>query len=183
MPTTSLPTRPAKHFIEEVLRKQWDPSQVRGYDVTVDNLSNDATLVDATTIDNVGAIYPSLIVTDSQPGTSGGATTYDFLTNKGPGQNRTGTLLATVRAEERDADDYVGDSATYSGADAQTIVEELATHVEDICIETSLGGASEFSLLGAQRPADIPDDTDPEDGRTVRLAQVEIRFGNVRAIQ
>lgn len=179
MVTTALPEAADTHFIKQVLRPYWDPTQVRGFDVTVDDLGKDAYLPDATTLDNVGSLYPSVVVTPSQPGATGNETTYDFLTTKGAGQNRTISLLATIRAEDADSG-YVGDSGTYSSAAAETIVEEIATHIEDICIEHPVGGGSEFSYLGCQRPADVPDDNNPDEGRVVRLAQVEVRAGNVR---
>jgi hypothetical protein len=156
---------------------------VRGYDITIDDRPSDdpAALVDATSIDNVGSIYPSLIVSASQPGTSGGETTYDFLTDDGPGQNRTGSVLATARAEA--GKDYVGDSSTYSSTDAETIVDEIVSHVEDICFETAAGGSSEFSFVGSQRPSDVPLEDDASEGEVTWLAQVEIRFGHIRSPQ
>lgn len=181
MPTNTLPEKPSKHVIREILSPGWDPSQVRGFDITIDDLDNSAALIDGTSIRNVGAIYPSLIVSESQPGTSGGETTYDFLTDDGPGQNRTGSVLATARAEA--GQDYVGDSGSYSSADAETIVEEIATHVEDICFETAGGGSSAFSFVGCQRPSDAPIDDATGEGEVVWLAQVEIRFGHIRGPQ
>lgn len=181
MPTNQLPSKPSKHCIREVLRPGWDPSSVRGYDITIDDLSNDASLTDATSIRQISEVFPSLVVSTSQPGISGGSTTYDFTTPKGPGQNRTISLLATARAEV--GRDYVGDSTTYSATDAETIVEEIIRHVEDICFETSNGGSSDFSYVGCQRSADAPIEDNDSDGPVTWLAQAEIRAGHLRSPQ
>jgi len=126
--TLSLPQRPAKYFITEVLADAWQPADALGYDPTAspgdtttttpgDTTTTTAAqtqqygavefgageydaggafLPVATSIDNVGAVYPSLVVSFSNE-TSGGESTYDYVTPNGPGQNRTGTLREPAR--------------------------------------------------------------------------------------
>lgn len=130
----------------------------------------------AQTIDSVGAIYPSLIIQYSNE-TSGGDSTYDYLTTNGPGQTRTGTLLATARAQDVE-DGYTGDSTTYSAAKANDIVVELIEAVENVCQRRADAPNSEFSTIGSQRGPDVPDDLDEDP--PVRIAQCEIRYSWLR---
>jgi len=172
----TLPSRPAQYFITEVLLPGWQPSEARGFDVTLSDPSAEAFLPVATSIDDVGAIYPSLVVQYSNE-TSGGESTYDFVTSNGPGQTRTGELLVTARAQDREAD-YVGDSAAYDAAEADDIVAELTEAVENVCQRNAGGGATEFQSLGSQRGPDIPDDYDQDP--PVRLADVQISYSWTR---
>jgi hypothetical protein len=173
MPTRTLPTEPEQEMIDLLVAK-WDPAQVRGFDVTAGPAS-DAHLPIADTIDTVGAVYPSLVVTYSNE-TSGGESTYDFTTASGPGQSPQGTLLATARAEDRD-DDYVGDAGTYSAADAKTLVDEIASHALDICRDHPSAPGTAFTHVGGQRGPDAPDDTDT--GQPVRIAQRQLDYGGL----
>lgn len=170
-----LSKRPTRLFMEDILVDAWTPDKVRGYDVKAAP-GTDAHLPLAQSIDDVGAHYPSLIVSPSQPGVTTGQTTYDFLSSSGPGQNRNGTMVATVRAA--DDRDYVGDPATETATDAMEIADEILVHVENIVQDNPLGGTTSFSFLGSSRPADVPDDTEAEP--TVRLAQATIHFGWLR---
>jgi len=172
----SLPDRPAQHFIDELLLPEWQPSEARGYAVTDVEPGDERFLPVATTIDNVGAVYPSLIVQYSNE-TSGGESTYDHLTPNGPGQTRTGSLLATVRAQD-DQDGYTGNAATYPAADADDIVVELIEAVEALCQRNATPATSDFATIGSQRGADVPDDTDADP--PVRIAQAEIRYSWLR---
>jgi len=168
----TLPQRPADYIIDEILLPNWDPSLARGFDVRVSDPSADAFLPIATSIDEVGAIYPSLIVRFSNE-TTAGQSTYDFLTRQGPGQDRNGSLLATVRAQER-KDGYTGDPAQFPAVEADTLVVELVDAVETI-IQRNAGGADTIlSTLGSQRGPDVPDDVDTEP--TVRIEDAEIRY-------
>lgn len=169
MPTRSPPVDPAQAMIDFLIA-QWDPAQVRGYDPSA--TGTDAYLPVATTIDDVGAVYPSLVVTFSNE-TSGGETTFDFQTANGPGQSPDGTLLATARAADRD-DGYVGDSATYSAADADDITDEIATHALNICRNHPLAPGTDFTSVGGQRGPDVPDDTDDEP--PVRITQRQLDY-------
>jgi len=172
----SLPDKPAQHFIDAVLLGEWQPSDARGYAIDGVTPGDEAFLPVARTIDNVGAVYPSLVVQYSNE-TSGGESTYDFMTSDGPGQNRTGTLLATARAQDAEGD-YTGDAATYSAVDANDIVVELIDAVEAVCQRRADAPNSEFDTIGSQRGPDVPDDTDEDP--TVRLAQCEIRYSWTR---
>jgi len=172
----TLPSRPAQYFIDEVLLPGWQPSEARGYDVAVADPSAEAFLPVATSIDDVGAIYPSLVVRYSNE-TSGGESTYDFMTASGPGQNRTGELLVTARAQDRDAD-YAGDSGAYATAEADDIVVELTDAVERIVQRNAAGGDTQFETLGSQRGPDIPDDYDEDP--PVRLADVQVSYSWTR---
>jgi len=119
----------------------------------------------ATSIDDVGAFYPSLVIQFSS-GSSGGGSTYDYLTTNGPGQNRTVSLLATARAQDRESD-YSGDSATHTTVEAEDIVEQLIEAVENLCERNAQGGGSEFHAVGSQRAADAPDGLDEINGITL----------------
>jgi len=172
----TLPSRPAQYFIDEVLLPGWQPSEARGYDVTVADPSAEAFIPVATSIDDVGAIYPSLVVQYSNE-TSGGESTYDFMTSDGPGQNRTGEVVVTARAQDDEAD-YTGDAATYDTAEADDIVVELVTAVENTVQRSAAGGATDFETLGSQRGPDIPDDYDQDP--PVRLADAQVSYSWVR---
>jgi len=164
----SLPQRPAKYFITEVLADAWRPVDALGYDPTT-KPDDDGFLPVATSIDNVGAVYPSLVISFSNE-TSGGETTYDYLTPNGPGQNRTGTLVATARAQ---------DGLTYrQSADAQAVVDALVEEVEAVCQRRAAAPTSEFQSLGSQRGPDVPDDF--EDDPTVRLANAQVAYSWLR---
>jgi len=172
----TLPERPAQYFINEVLLPGWRPSEARGFDATLSDPSAEAFLPLATSIDDVGAVYPSLVVQYSNE-TSGGQSTYDFLTRDGPGQNRTGELIVTARAQDRE-DDYVGDSDAYGAAEADDIVVELTEAVENVVQRSAAGGTTEFATLGSQRGPDIPDDY--EEDPPVRLADVQVSYSWTR---
>jgi hypothetical protein len=166
-----LPDRPAKYFIDQILIPSWDASVAKGYDVNA-NPGDEAFIPVATTIDDVGAVYPSLVIQYSNE-TSGGQTSYDYLTGNGPGQNRQGTLLAIARAQDSDGG-YTGDSATYASEPADDIVVHVIEAVEHAVQANAAGGSTEFETLGSQRGPDAPDDqeTDP----TTRLANTQILY-------
>jgi len=109
----TLPQRPAQYFIDEVLLPSWEPTEAVGFDPSAAP-GTEAFLPVATTLDTVGASYPSLVVQFSSEN-SGGESTYDYLTPDGPGQNRLGTLLITARAESERS--YTGDSSTFAARD------------------------------------------------------------------
>lgn len=170
MATRTPPAQPEQEMIDLLVAK-WDPAQVRGFDVSA-GPDNEAHLPIADTIDNVGAVYPSLIVSFSNQ-TSGNETTFDFATANGPGQAPQGTLLATARAEDRD-DGYVGDATVYSATDAGTIVDEIAAHALDICREFWDAPGTDFQHVGGQRGPDAPDDLEEEP--PVRLTQRQLDY-------
>lgn len=169
-----LPKRPQQLFIDDILIPAWDPSGAHGYDLAA-GPEDEAFLPVATSIDDVGASYPSLVVTYSSE-TSGGETTYDFMTDSGPGQQRNGQLVATARARDTEADQgYTGAAAIYSAVDAASIVDTLIAEVEDVCLRNQQGDETEFSYLGSQRGPDVPDDLD--ETSPVRIADCTIAYG------
>jgi len=171
MPERTPPPEPEQEMIDHLVAN-WDSSQVRGYDPTAAP-SEDAHLAVADTIDNVGAVYPSLVVSFSNQ-TSGGETTFDFLTENGPGQSPQGTLLATVRAKDT-GQGYTGDPDAHAAVDAGTIVDEIAGHALNICREHSTAAGTGFTRVGGQRGPDAPDDLD--EGTPVRIAQRQLDYG------
>jgi hypothetical protein len=158
-----------------LLVAEWDPAAVRGYDPSAAP-GTDAHLPLATSLDNVGARYPSLVVTYSNE-TTGGASSYQFVTPSGPGQRPDGSLVATARAEAVDdapTGGYSGAPGTYARVDGETIVDELAEHAFDIARSHPQGGPTDFKRLGGQRGPDAPDDD--EQTPIVRLAQRTIEY-------
>jgi len=172
---SQLPDRPAKYFINQLLVPDWNPSIAKGYDL-ITNRNAEAYLPVATTIDNVSAVYPSLIVQYSNE-TSGGQSTYDFIGENGPGQLRQGTLLCTARAQDSD-NGYTGDSNNFSAQPAHDIVQHIIEAVEQVAQDNAGGGGTEFEHIGSQRGPDAPDD-DEEDG-TVRIANCQISYSWIR---
>lgn len=191
----TLPDRPAKYFIEKILAPSWDPADAKGYDLGIHNptYTTEQTFTEqktydqigpgdeefvpvATTIDDVGSVYPSVIIQYSNE-TSGGQSSYDYLTPNGPGQNRTGTLLATVRAQESD-DGYTGDADRYDAEPADDIVVHLVQAVENACQRNAAGGSSEFETIGSQRGPDAPDDS--ETNPTTRIENTQILYSWLR---
>lgn len=171
----TLPDRPAKHFISEVLLPEWDPSDALGFDPNA-SPGDEAFFPVATTLDNVGATYPSLVIQYSNE-TSGGESTYDYVTPNGPGQNRQGTLLAIARAEDGGTE-YVGDSGTYSAEPADDAAVKLIEAVENACQQAAAGGQSDFQTVGSQRGPEAPDDNDVTP--PVRIANTQIDYSWLR---
>jgi hypothetical protein len=167
----NLSQRPARHFIEQILLPEFRSVEARGFEVSGVSPGDESFLPVATTIDNVGAVFPSLIISFSNE-TSGGETTYDFLTSKGPGQRRQGTLVATARAEVRDG--YTGDADAFAPIPARDLVVQITDAVENVCQRRATGLGSEFETIGSQRAAEAPDDRDADP--TVRMANVEVRY-------
>jgi len=173
--TLTLPDRPAQHFIDKVLLPEWDAGDAVGvYPAAAPG--GGAFLPVATTLDNVGAGYPSLVVQYSNE-TSGGESTYDYVTPRGPGQNRRGTLLAIARAESEQGG-YVGDPATYDALAADDLAVALVAAVENVCQRAATGGASAFETVGSQRGPDAPDDRDV--APPVRIANTQINYSYLR---
>jgi len=162
----SLSERPEDIFMG-VLESEWTPSNVRGYDV------NDGSLPLADSIENVGAVYPSLIIQFSSE-TSGGNTTYDYISSSGPGSNNNGELIATVRAQddENNTPSYENDGGTAVRAD--TIAYEIIQEVERITRDNATGADTDFGHLGGQRGPDAPDDLD--ESPPVRIEQFQVSY-------
>lgn len=176
MPVTTLPERAAQYFINQFIVPDWDATNVVGFDPSAAP-GTEAHLGTGTTLDDVGAPNPSLVIQFSTE-TSGGETTYDYVTGNGPAQRRDGQLVATARCEV-DPDGYTGDSGTYSAIDADELVTDIVDEVERICLDNPLGDTSEFGYVGSQRGPDAPDDRDADP--TTRLATCTIVYGWLRA--
>jgi len=171
----TLPERPAQYFINEILLPSWDPAEAVGFDPSAAP-GDEAFLPVATSLDTVGASYPSLVVQFSSEN-SGGESTYDYLTPDGPGQNRLGTLLVTARAEsERE---YVGDASTFGARTADDVVVDLVEATENLIQRNATGGGTEFQTLGSQRGPEAPDDTGVSP--PVRLANTQVDYSWLRS--
>lgn len=155
-----LPDDPPQIFIDEALVPSWDASRVSGYDVQAAP-GDEAFVPVGKDLDDVGSVYPHLTVQFSTE-TSPGATTYNFISADGsPGQDRTGQLVVTARAEERSAG-YTGDSGTYSAVDADDIAEALIAEVEAAALANATSESTLISPLGSERGADAPNDYEVE---------------------
>jgi hypothetical protein len=164
--------RPESALVDLLVDK-WTPANVHGFDVSAGPQA-DAYLPLATTIDNVRAPYPSLVVSFSNE-TTAGESTYDFLTPAGAGQSRTGTALATVRAEDRPPEGY--DTPSGDRVRAEQLVDDIAEEALRIALATPTGAGTPFTSVGGQPGPDVPDDTGQEP--PVRIAQRELRFARL----
>lgn len=172
----ALPKRTAELILQDILLPAWTAANTQGYDP----IATDGTyLASATSIDDVGRPYPSLVVSPSQPGVASGQTTYDFMTANGPGQNRGGTVVATARVQDTtDGSGYTTDDESYPAVDAAELAEQIIDEVERICLANPTGRTTDLSYLGSHRPSDNPDDNN--ETPTVRLAQCTIQYGWLR---
>lgn len=177
---TRLSKSPERLFIDVLLSDTnsggWDPSGAVGYDLD-DVPGDEGFLPVGTSLDDVGETHPHITVQRSNE-SSGGETTYDFVTTKGPGQQRDGQLVVTARAEEVE-DGYTGDSVSHGAVDAEALVETLIDEVEDVCLRNAQGGSTGFSYLGSQRGADAPNDYDATP--PVMIEQCTVAYGWDRA--
>jgi len=173
--TTRLPQRPAKYWIDEFLLPFWDASNAVGFDPSAQP-GDEEFLPVATSLDDVGRAYPSLTVQRTNE-TSGGETTYDFLTADGPGQNRDGQLLVSAYVED-DPDGYTGDPSTHTAIDASALASTLIDEVESLVLRNANAAGTQLSYVGSQRGADAPDDFDATP--TVRVEQCIVTYAWVR---
>lgn len=172
MPSETPPTQ-RDEAVASYLRSQWDPSQVRGYGPSASLPEAARMPLVADSIDEVGAPYPSIVVTFGSE-TPGGQSGFTFLTDEGAGQDLTGTIVVTARAEDRD-DGYSADAGAYPAADAAQLVTELIQHATNLINERPTGADDDFTFSSAARRADAPDDTDQEP--IVRQAQTVVTYG------
>lgn len=163
---SQLNDRPENIFMD-LLASEWTPSNVRGYDV------NTVDLPLADSIENVGAVYPSLIVSFSSE-TSTGNTTYDYISNSGPGSNNNGELIATVRAQDDEDNDPSYTNSNDPAVRADEIAYEIIQEVERITRDNATGANTDFGHLGGQRGADAPDDL--EESPPVRIEQFQVSY-------
>lgn len=173
---TRLPKPPERLFIQDVLIPSWDKAQALGYDVDADP-GDEAFVPVAPSLDDVGETYPHITVARSNEST-GGQTTYDFISDSGPGQQRDGQLIVAARAEKQE-DGYTGYTNKSVAVDAEELVEELINEMEDVCLRNSEGGGTDFTYLGSQRGADAPNDYDASP--PVMIEQATVSYGWIRA--
>lgn len=169
----SLPQKADQYFIDTILDPEWNDTNAKGYD------ANTAALPTATSISNVGAKYPQIVVQTGNE-TAPNQTGYDFLTNGGPGQTRTGTLIATIRAEDGEdgplQEVYENDNS--AAVTAEDIVTLIRQEIERVTLANPTAGATEFTYLSAFPAADTPDDLDSDP--VVRQESVTINYGWIR---
>jgi len=166
---------PEDVFIEDALLPSWRPSAAVGFDPAAAP-ADAAFLPVGKSLDDVGSVFPHLTVQVTNQ-TTEGDTGYAFLQADGtPGQDRTGQLLITARAEDRDAG-YTGDP-TQTAVDARRLTDLLMKEVEFVASDNFAPTDTEFDRLGSNPAADAPDDfaQDP----TVRVEQVTILFAWTR---
>jgi hypothetical protein len=172
--TVSLPQKADQYFIDEILVPNWDKTNTKGYD------ANTAALPTSTSISNVGAKSPSIIV-QSNNETSPNQTGYNFMTNSGPGQTRTGTLIATIRAEDGPdgplQDVYENDGT--GAITAEEIVTLLRQEIERVTLANPTAGTTEFTYVSTFPAGGTPDDLDSDPA--VRQESVTINYGWIRS--
>jgi len=155
--TQALPKKPDLYFLQEFIAPRWDATQTVGFDPNT--TSGDGVLRADTSFSKLGDTYPQFTIQTTGEESSGGATSYDYLTNAGPGQNRNGTLTAQVRVEDKEnGSGYTGDSGTYSAVSAERLSTLIRQEIERICIENANGADTEFSFVGSNENH-VPDET------------------------
>ncbi|WP_143824976.1 hypothetical protein [Natronoarchaeum philippinense] len=157
MTKTRLSDSAEQVFIDQALLEDWDPAGAVGYDVHA-SPGEEAFIPVGESLEDVGETYPSLTVQRTNE-TAPGSTGYNFITAEGPGQDRTGQLLVTARAEASQ-EGYTGNSSQHDPVDAEDVVDELINEVEDVCLANATPLDTEFNSLGSYRGADAPDDYD-----------------------
>ncbi|WP_226479163.1 hypothetical protein [Natrinema amylolyticum] len=157
MTKTRLSESAEQVFIDDALLPDWEPAGAVGYDPSADP-GNEAFVAIGESFEDVGETYPSITVQRTNE-TAPGGTGYNFVTTNGPGQDRSGQLLVTARAEAH-GEGYTGDSSQYDPVDAEDLVDELINEVEDVCLRNATHTDTEFNGLGSYRGADAPNDYD-----------------------
>lgn len=172
--TLQLPEPADQYFINQILLDgtSWDATEVHGFDPNGNNPTDDAGFAYGTSLDSVGRSYPSLVIAYSNE-TAGGDSTYQFMTEGGPGQNRNGSLTATARVQDRE-NGYTGDLSQYSAVEADTLADSLISQVEAVCARNPTGADTEFQHLGSQSGPDVPDGRDEQP--PVRIASCTISY-------
>lgn len=148
---------PVDVFLEQALIPDWQPSNAVGYDLQAQP-GDEAFLPVGESLADVGETYPHLTVqrtNETAPGASG----YNFITTAGPGQDRSGQLLVSARAEQSQ-DGYTGDSGTHAAVDAGDLVGTLLDMVEDTTLANATARDTDFNTLSSYRGADAPNDYD-----------------------
>jgi len=155
--TQALPKQADLYFLQDFLAPLWDETNTVGFNPNT--TTGDGVLRADTSFNKLGDTYPQFTVQTTGEESSGGTTSYDYLTNDGPGQNRNGTLTAQVRVEDTDdGSGYTGDSGTYSAVEADRLATLIRQEIERICIENPTGADTKFSFVGSNANH-VPDET------------------------
>jgi len=152
---------PVDVFVEQALVPSWEPANAVGYDLDAQP-GDEAFIPVGESLDDVGEVYPHLTVQRANE-TAPGSTGYNFVTAQGPGQDRSGQLLVTARAEKQDAG-YTGDAATHDPVGADDLVETLIDMVEDTTLANATALDTDFNSLSSFPGSDAPngyDETPP----------------------
>lgn len=173
--TLLLPEKPDEYFRQEFLLNYWDKTNTKGYD------PSDGTMPTGTSLSNVGAKYPSIVVSFSNE-TSGGQTGYDYLdtADNRPGQTRQGSLVCTIRAEDDPEGPLTGryEKDGTTAVTAQRIVTLIRQEIERICTENANAENTEFNFVSATPTADVPDDLDQDPA--VRIEDTTVLYSWLR---
>jgi hypothetical protein len=164
-----LPEKANEYFRTQFLLPKWDETNTKGYD------PSDGSMPTGTSISNVGAKYPSVIVSFSSE-SGGGASGYDYLTNDGAGSVQNGQLIVTIRAEDGEdgplQEIYENDGT--SPVTAEDIVTLIRQEIERICTNNENGGTTEFITLSATPGGENPDDLDSDPA--VRIEDLTVNY-------
>lgn len=174
--TLSLPSKSDQYFIDQFLLPKWDKTNTKGYD------PNDSSLPTATSLSNVGAKYPTIVVQSSNE-VSPGQTGYDYLdtADNRPGQTRNGSLVVTVRAEDGSdgPNDAIYENDGSSAVTAERIVTLIRQEIERIAgPDNATAQGTEFHYISSSPTGDVPDDTDKDP--VVRIEDTTVLYGWLR---
>lgn len=172
--TQALPKKPDLYFLQDYVAPRWDATNTVGYDPNT--TSGDGVLRADTTFTKLGDYHPQFTIQTTGEESSGGASSYDYLTASGPGQNRNGTLTAQVRVEDTDGG-YTGDSATYSAVSAERLALLIRQEIERICLQNPTGADTQFSFVGSNANH-VPDEMN--NTRVVRREGATLSYGWLR---
>lgn len=175
--TDSLPKKADLYLLQDFIAPRWDASNTVGFDPN--STSGDSVLRADTSFTKLGDFYPQFTIQTTGEESSGGESSYDYLTNSGPGQNRNGTLTAQVRVEDTEDDDvgYTGDASTYSAVSAERLALLIRQEIERICLANPTGADTEFHFVGSNANH-VPDEFG--DTRVVRREGLNISYGWLR---
>lgn len=174
--TQALPKTPDLYVLQDFIAANWQASNTVGFDPNT--TSGEGVLRADTSFNDLGDYYPQFTIQATGTEGSGGETTYNYLTDHGPGQNRDGALTAQVRVQEtNDGSGYTGDSSTYSAVDAERLCTLIRQEIERICLENPLGGNTVLSFVGSNENH-IPNETGST--LTVYRAGATLSYGWLR---
>ena len=166
---------PVDVFVEQALIPSWEPAKAVGYDLDAQP-GDEAFLPVGESLDDVNEVHPHLTIQRTNE-TAPGSTGYNFVTAQGPGQDRSGQLLVTARAEKQDGG-YTGDAATHDPVGADDLVETLLDMVEDTTLANATATDTDFNSLSSFPGADAPNDYDSSP--PVMISQVVVQYSWAR---